>query len=104
MRITDVIMGKKKAKARDPLPEHFASYEEAGAFWDTHDSTDYLDQMQPVIVEAKLKRRRYEFEIDEDVAIALGQQAASRHLSASKLASNLLRHIIAGQSQPQRQS
>ena len=36
-------MGKEKTKtrnARDPLPEHFDSLEEAAEFWDTHDSGD----------------------------------------------------------------
>ena len=38
-------MAKSKVKAkpqkRIPLPEHFASLEEAGPFWDTHDRADY---------------------------------------------------------------
>jgi hypothetical protein len=31
-----------KPKQTDPLPEEFASYEEAAEFWDTHDTTDYF--------------------------------------------------------------
>ena len=31
---------KKKV---DPIPEEFNSYEEAAEFWDTHDSTKYID-------------------------------------------------------------
>ena len=49
-----------KQKHTDPLPEEFASYEEAGEFWDTHDTTDYLDSFETVAVEVDLKRRRYE--------------------------------------------
>jgi Zn-dependent peptidase ImmA (M78 family)/O-acetyl-ADP-ribose deacetylase (regulator of RNase III) len=30
-----------KMKRLDPIPEEFASYEEAGTFWDTHDTTEY---------------------------------------------------------------
>ena|SRR6185295_18851270 len=40
-------MGKSKKKI-DPLPDHFNSLEEAGEFWDTHDSTDYEEYMIPV--------------------------------------------------------
>jgi hypothetical protein len=38
----------KRAKPRDPLPEHFESPEEAGKFWDTHDSGDYEEFMRDV--------------------------------------------------------
>ena len=54
-----------KQKQVDPLPEEFASYEEAAEFWDTHDTTDYSDSFETVAVEAELKRRHYEVEIDE---------------------------------------
>jgi hypothetical protein len=37
---------------RDPLPKEFGSLEEAGEFWDTHDSTDYEEYMKEVRVEA----------------------------------------------------
>ena len=33
----------------DPIPE-FATREEEAAFWDTHDFTDYWDQLQPISV------------------------------------------------------
>ena len=36
---------KKKV---EPIPEQFQSYEEAAEFWDTHDTTDYLDLMRSV--------------------------------------------------------
>jgi hypothetical protein len=42
----------KKKRKRDPLPEEFGSLEEAGEFWDTHDSTDYEEYMKDVRVEA----------------------------------------------------
>lgn len=30
-----------KKKRIDPVPEQFATYEEAAEFWDKHDTTDY---------------------------------------------------------------
>jgi len=37
----------------DPIPEEFASYEEAAEFWDTHDTADYPDSFETVGVEAQ---------------------------------------------------
>lgn len=45
------------ARKRDPLPEHFASLEEAAEFWDTHDSSDYDEYFVDVDVEVDLKKR-----------------------------------------------
>ena len=36
---------RQEKKNRDPLPEHFASLEEAAEFWDTHDSGDYEEYL-----------------------------------------------------------
>ncbi|HEV7375566.1 MAG TPA: CopG family antitoxin [Pyrinomonadaceae bacterium] len=44
----------------DPIPEEFASYEEAAEFWDTHDTTDYPNSFETVAIETELKCRRYE--------------------------------------------
>jgi hypothetical protein len=38
----------KKGKKIDPIPEHFASIEEASEFWDTHDAGDYEVYLRPV--------------------------------------------------------
>lgn len=37
-----------KPNQRDPLPEEFSSYEEAGRFWDTHDSTAYPEAFETI--------------------------------------------------------
>ena len=38
---------KNKDKLRDPLPETFATAEEAGEFWDTHSTSDYEEHLEP---------------------------------------------------------
>lgn len=82
-------------KRVDPIPNEFASYEEAAEFWDTHDTTDYPEAFQPVQVEdAELRRRRYEVEIDEDVIRVLREQAQQHDVSMSRLASDLLRRQL----------
>ena len=82
-------------KRVDPIPNEFATYEDAAAFWDTHDTTDYPDAFQTVDVEeVALRQRRYEVEIDEDVVRMLQEQARKRALPISRLASDLLRQQL----------
>jgi len=83
-----------KQKQIDPLPEEFASYEEAAEFWDTHDTTDYLESFETVAVEAELKRRRYEVEIDEELMRALTEQAQERGIAVSQLVSEMLKEKL----------
>ncbi len=83
-----------KRKRLDPLPEEFASYEEAAEFWDTHDTTDYLDNFKTVEVQAELKQRRYEVEIDEDIMKVLHEQAQKRGIPVSRLVSDMLREKL----------
>ncbi|MBN1903400.1 hypothetical protein JW926_18925 [Candidatus Sumerlaeota bacterium] len=82
---------------KDKIPDNFSSYEEAGEFWDTHDSTHYLDQMTPVKTQVHLKNRHYEIEIDEDVIQELKKRSLSEHIPSSKLANDILRkQLLAG--------
>jgi predicted DNA binding CopG/RHH family protein len=83
-----------RQKQVDPLPEEFASYEEAAEFWDAHDTTDYSDSFETVAVEAELKRRRYEVEIDEELMKALTEQAQRRGIAVSQLVSEMLKEKI----------
>lgn len=83
-----------RQKQIDPLPEEFASYEEAAEFWDTHDTTDYLDSFETVAVEAELRGRRFEVEIDEELMKALTEQAQKRGIGVSQLVSEVLKEKI----------
>jgi len=85
---------KDRKKRIDPIPEEFASYEEAAEFWDTHDTTDYPDAFHTVDVIAEFKGRRYEVEVDEDVAKALRVQAQVKGIPVNRLASDLLRQQL----------
>jgi predicted HicB family RNase H-like nuclease len=83
-----------KRKQIDPIPEEFGSYEEAAEFWDTHDTADYLDGFETVAVEAELKRRRYEVEIDEELMKVLTEQAQKRGIAVSQLVSEVLKEKV----------
>ncbi len=85
-----------RKKRIDPIPEEFASYEEAAAFWETHDSTDYPDAFQAVKdVVVELRKRRYEIEVDEQLAKMLQVIARRQKKTMSQVASEILRRELA---------
>ena len=83
-----------KPKQIDPLPDEFADYEAAAAFWDAHDTTDYLDNFETVATDAKLERRRFEVEVDEDLMKVLQAQARARGVEVNYLVSEALKEKI----------
>jgi hypothetical protein len=83
-----------RRKHVDPIPKELASYEEAAEFWDTHDTTDYPDSFRTVEAVVEFRRRRYEVEIDEDVARELRVKARQEGVTISHLASDLLRQQL----------
>lgn len=78
----------------EPTPDNFESYEAAADFWDSHDTTDYLDEFRTVEVNTDLRARHFEVEIDEKVAKALQVQAKEKGVKVSDLASSLLRQQL----------
>jgi hypothetical protein len=78
----------KKANAS---PDHFDSYEEAAEFWDSHDTTDYIDEFRTVEFTSEFHGRSFEVQIPEDVARALEAKARQEGVSIERLASDLLR-------------
>ena len=86
---------RNREKCVDPIPEEFASYEEAAEFWDTHDTTDYPDAFRTVDVVTEFRGRHYEVEIDEDVIKLLRAKAQQKGVTVSHLVSDLLRQQLA---------
>ena len=84
-------MDKKRV---EPTPDNFESYEAAADFWDTHDTTDYLDEFRTVEAKTELRGRHFEVEIDEQAAKALQAQAKEKGVKISDLASSLLRQQL----------
>ena len=87
---------KRKQKKIDPIPEQFATYEEAAEFWDTHDTTDFPEAFSDVDVEFDIKGRRFEIDIDEDVVQLLKEKASRSKIPIGRLASRLLRRDLTG--------
>ena len=84
----------KKGKRVDPVPDEFSTYEEAADFWDSHDTTDYLEVFQDVRIDAEFRRRRYQVEVDEEVIKALREQAQKLGISVDFLANDILHKQI----------
>lgn len=81
-------------KKRDPLPEEFASEEEAAEFWDTHSIVDYEDYLEAVDVDVDLQSRHFEIEIDEATFLALITRAKETHKSVKDIASQILSNAL----------
>jgi hypothetical protein len=85
-------MGRKKQI--DPIPDEFASPEQAAEFWDTHDTTQYRGAFRTVRVEAELRNRHYEIPIEADVVKTLEARARKAGVTLGYLASDLLRRQL----------
>lgn len=93
MQNEGITMNKKKRV--DPIPEEFASYEEAADFWDIHDTTDYPEAFRTVKAVTEFKARHYEIEIEPELAKALRARARRKGVTLSDLASELLKRQLA---------
>jgi len=78
----------------EPIPDEFASYEEAGEFWDSHDTTDYPGAFRTVKVVSRFRNRHYEIPIALDVIKALQVQARKKRVSLGSVANDLLRQRL----------
>jgi len=81
-------------KKTDPIPDEFGGYEEAAEFWDSHDTTDYLEYLTPVEATAEFRGRLYEIEIEESLAVILREAAKQKGVTPSRLASELLKEQL----------
>jgi len=80
-----------KNKTIDPLPNSFATEEQAGAFWDTHSTMDYQQHLEGTDDSIAISERVFEVEVAEDVFKKLQQEAASLHQPVPKLVDKILR-------------
>lgn len=51
---------EEENKSIDPLPDSFKTEEEAGAFWDAHNTLDYEEYLEPVEVVIEIRDRAFE--------------------------------------------
>lgn len=90
MTAKEIIMANKK-KAIDPLPESFATEEEAGEFWDTHSLADYVGFLEPADEEFDIGKRIFEVQVSEEVFNRLRRRAESARQSVPTTVDQILR-------------
>ena len=73
-------MGKNKSSL-----SQVSSYEEIGEFWDTHDLTDFWDQIHPVEMEFDLKSERSYYSVARDLASQIENIAHTQGISSATL-------------------
>ena len=82
---------QNKKRVIDPIPEAFATEEEAGEFWDTHSLSDYEEFLEPVNMTFDLTERVFEVRVAEDVFHKLQHEAESSHQPMQKVIDRILR-------------
>jgi hypothetical protein len=80
-----------KKKVIDPIPDSFASEEEAGDFWDTHSLADYEESLEPADITFDIQERVFEIRVAEDVFQKLKDEAESSHQSVPNTVDRILR-------------
>lgn len=85
---------RNKKKLVDPIPEEFASYEEAAEFWDAHDTTDYPEAFKTVTVKTELRRRHYEVEVEATLMKVLRKRAQAKGVPTKRLVNDMLRRQL----------
>ena len=77
------------------IPEEFKTYEEAAEFWDTHDSTDYLDELEEIEIKVNIQKRHYLIEVEMNTAEMLQESARKKGIPVNLLANELLQKQLA---------
>lgn len=75
----------------DPLPDFFETEAEAGAFWDTHSTSDYEEHLEPAEDVIDIRARIFEVQVAEDVFHRLLKEATSLQKSVPKVVDQILR-------------
>jgi hypothetical protein len=74
---------------RDPIPENFASIEEAAEFWETHSLADYWDVTREVHFDVNLKPQ-----IDKEILQRVKKIASQNGVSAETLINQWLKEKL----------
>ena len=72
----------------------FKNYEEAADWFDTHDMSDYQDQMQPVDFQFDLRKNRNWVELEGEIARNLRQLAKKQRIPTRRLVNELLKERL----------
>jgi hypothetical protein len=80
--------------SENKMPE-FDSIEELTEFFDTHDMSEYLDEMPEAHFDVDIQRRSFLISVDEQLMKQLSEVAKSQHTSTQHLVNEWLKEKIA---------
>lgn len=72
-------------KSRDPIPDETATIEEIVAFWDTHNTASYEDQMEDVAFEMAVEEEKYIVRLLSELASVIGRKAKAKGVTIETL-------------------
>ncbi len=85
----------RNVKKRDPIPDTFASIEEAAEFWDTHDLADYEDVWKEVDVRIDLKHPEpLRVDLDPKIAAEFTRRAREKRIPLAALVNRVLKDYL----------
>ena len=73
---------------------NFKTYEKAAEWFDTHDMSDYEDQMKPVDFHFDLRRNRDWIELEREIAKDVRELAKQQKIPTRKLVNELLKERL----------
>jgi hypothetical protein len=76
---------QKSKKIREPIPEEFASIEEAAEFWEKHDLSEYWDETREVEFDIKVPPAPRYIPLEQDTAEVISKIARKKHISPETL-------------------
>jgi hypothetical protein len=87
---------EKQKRARTATISTGRSYEQVGAFWDTHDLADFAEGIREVTFDVDIKRRRYFVAVDPGILREVRKRAATRGITSESLVNLWLKEKLAG--------
>ena len=85
---------KQRAHKQESLPEDFQSLEEFWAFWDTHSTADYEDEMEDIEMQTDLYSSRVYCAVAKDILTQARAQARRQGVSTETLVNLWLREKV----------
>jgi hypothetical protein len=84
-----------KDKIIDRLPDSFANEEEAGEFWDSHSTMDYVEHLELVDDLFDLQERVFEVQVANDIFQKLRERAEEQDQPIPQIVDEILRDALA---------
>ena len=88
-------MAENKIQHQDPIPEEFDSLEKFWAFWDSHSTADYEDQLEDIEASFNIRSEKIYCLIAQDIVKDIRKEAKRQGISTETLVNAWLKEKIA---------